>query len=56
MIALYAAAMTLLVAGTFGTYGYGVWASVWCVIVFRTASRPRPGEDMSPDQEKRRYA
>ena len=51
MIVLYAAAVSLLIAGTLGTPGYVGWASVWMVIVFRIASRPR-GEDMSPDEEK----
>ncbi len=55
MSVIYAAAMTLIVAGTFGPAGYIAWASVWTVIVFRTASRP-PGEDMSSHKETEPFA
>lgn len=40
MTLLYSAAMTLIVAATFGAPGYAAWASVWAVIVYRKASRP----------------
>lgn len=55
MILLYSAAMTLIVAATFGAPGYAVWASVWAVIVYRKASRPT-GEATSPHKEKERFA
>ncbi len=47
MIALYAAAMTLLIAGTFGTPGYLTWAFCWAVAVFRHTSSPTKEKDTS---------
>ena len=41
MIQFYAAAMTLLIAGTFGLPGYVLWGCVWATVVFRHASKPR---------------
>ncbi len=41
MIALYSAAMTLLVAGTFGIPGYIAWGFCWAAVVFRHTSKPR---------------
>lgn len=41
MIVLYSAAMTLLIAQTFGLPGYALWGACWAVVVFRHASKPR---------------
>lgn len=45
MIELYSAAMSLLVAGTFGTPGYLAWGAIAAVYVYRRAS-------MHPNKEK----
>lgn len=41
MIELYTAAMTLLIAATFGLPGYVLWGCVWATVVFRHTSKPR---------------
>ncbi len=43
----YAAAMSLLVAGTFGTPGYLTWGACWAVAVFRHTSSPTKEKDTS---------
>ncbi len=43
MIFLYSAAMTLLVAQTFGIPGYVAWACLWTVLVYRHVLTTRRG-------------
>ena len=47
MITLYTAAMSLLVAGTFGTPGYVAWGAAWAVFVYRHTSSPNQEKDTS---------
>ncbi len=44
---LYAAAMTLIIAGTFGAPGYFAWGAVAAVCVYRRTLSPTKGTDVS---------
>ncbi len=52
MIEIYSAAMTFLVAGTFGTPGYLTWAFLWATALYRHTSKPRKrGVELTTGEE-----